>query len=251
MVKILGHRGARGLWTENTLAGFRNAAALGVDMIEFDVHLSADGVGFVMHDALLERTSHGSGAISQHSAAELKRIKLRDSDETIPTLDEVLDLLAETRVELAVEIKTNIDSAPYAGIEALILAGLERRGLTGRAIILSFVVDCLERVRALSAEVGLQACLWRQQADFQGGLAPALDRLAGIPGAIAAVQEELFTLNEALCFARMPAERLAVGINNVPARIEYWLGRPVRHLSTDRPDIALAIRDEGKSASSY
>ncbi|GLQ55819.1 glycerophosphodiester phosphodiesterase family protein [Devosia nitrariae] len=251
MVKILGHRGARGLWTENTLAGFRNAADLGVDMVEFDVHLSSDGVPFVMHDALLDRTSHGTGAISRHSGEQLRRIKLRDSDETVPTLDDVLDLLAPTSVEFAIEIKTNIDCAPYDGLEAQIIAGVERRGLLHRTWILSFVPDCLERVRALSADVGLQACLWRQQADQQGGLARALDRLVGIPGAIAAVQEELFTLNETLCFSRMPAERIAVGINNVPSRLQYWLNRPVRHLSTDRPDIALAMRDEGRDASEY
>ncbi|MHA6689874.1 glycerophosphodiester phosphodiesterase family protein [Devosia sp. A449] len=251
MVKILGHRGARQLWPENTLAGFRNAIELGVDMVEFDVHLSADGVPFVMHDALLDRTTLGSGPISAKSAAQLSQIGFRDSAETVSTLDQVLDLLADYPVELAVEIKTNIDCSPYLDIETKIVAALDRRRMVGRSLILSFVPDCLERVRALSSEVGLQACLWRPQADIQGGLVPALNRLAGIPGAIVAVQEELFSLNETACFACMPPERLAVGVNNDPSRIQYWLSRPVRHISTDRPDVALGIRDHGKNASQY
>jgi glycerophosphoryl diester phosphodiesterase len=57
------------------------------------------------------------------------------------------------------------------------------------------------------------------------------------------VQEELLTHNEHFCFERVPHERLAVGVHNDPERIAHWLSRPVRHLSTDRPDIALELRN--------
>jgi glycerophosphoryl diester phosphodiesterase len=50
---IVGHRGARGLWPENTLAGFAGAVALGVDALELDVALTADGVAVVSHDPAL------------------------------------------------------------------------------------------------------------------------------------------------------------------------------------------------------
>ncbi|MBD8065973.1 glycerophosphodiester phosphodiesterase [Devosia sp. PTR5] len=251
MVKILGHRGARDLWPENTLQGFLNAVDLGVDIVEFDVHLSADGVPFVMHDGMLDRTSHGTGPLSRHTADELRAIKLRDTDETIPTLDMVLDSLAPTAIELAIEIKTNFDSSPYPEVERLVLDALARRNLVNRAMILSFVPQCLERTRRLSSEIGLQACLWRPQADFQGGLENALQRLSAIPGAIAALQEDMFALNEEIAFRLMPPDRLAVAVNNKPARLHYWLSRNVRHVSTDRPDMALGLRDGGKSPSDY
>ena len=52
-VELHGHRGARGLWAENTLEGFRRAIALGVDAIEMDVAVTADGVVVVSHDPAL------------------------------------------------------------------------------------------------------------------------------------------------------------------------------------------------------
>ena len=73
-VKITGHRGARGIAPENTLAGFQVALNLGVDMIELDVHLSRDGELAVMHDPRVERTTDGDGAIGSYTLAELKRL---------------------------------------------------------------------------------------------------------------------------------------------------------------------------------
>ena len=61
MTLITGHRGARNLWPENSLTGFRNAITLGVDAIEFDVHLTRSGELVVIHDATLERTAEGAG----------------------------------------------------------------------------------------------------------------------------------------------------------------------------------------------
>jgi glycerophosphoryl diester phosphodiesterase len=248
MVKILGHRGARGLWTENTIDGFSKAIALGVDMIEFDVHLSADGVPMVMHDPLLDRTSHAKGPIAAQTADDLARIRLRESDETIATLATVLDAVAGSGVELVIEIKTGLDAAPYPNIEDKVLDQVHRRDLAYRTILLSFVPDTLERIRAKDQSVGLIACVWRPQVEFQGGLRPALERVMAIPGAIAAVQEDLFRRNEALCFQLAPPERLAVSVTNEPERLAHWLGRPVRHISTDRPDIALSLRDAPATA---
>ena len=248
MVKILGHRGARGLWAENTLAGFRNAVALGVEMVEFDVHLSSDGAP----SSCTTRCSTGPAMAPARSASARSPNSSASNCATATRPFRRSTRCSISRRDVGGAGDRDQDQhrlRALRGIESLILPASKARAI-GRAIILSFVVDCLERVRALVRR-GAAGVPVAAAGGFQGGLAKALDRLAGIPGAIAAVQEELFTLNEALCFSRMPAERLAVGINNVPARIEYWLGRPVRHLSTDRPDIALAMRDEGKSASLY
>ncbi|MGE5147834.1 MAG: glycerophosphodiester phosphodiesterase family protein, partial [Candidatus Eiseniibacteriota bacterium] len=69
--KLVGHRGAAALAPENTLAGFRAAAAAGVTAVEFDVRLSADGVPMVIHDATVERTTTGRGPVAAQSAAAL------------------------------------------------------------------------------------------------------------------------------------------------------------------------------------
>lgn len=107
----IGHRGAAGLAPENTLAGFRHAAALGVAMVEFDVRLSADGRPVVFHDDRLERTSTGSGPVADHSLAALKTLDAgswfapRFAGEAIPTLDEVLALCRELGLGVNLEIK--------------------------------------------------------------------------------------------------------------------------------------------------
>jgi glycerophosphoryl diester phosphodiesterase len=86
------------------------------------------------------------------------------------------------------------------------------------------------------------ACVWKPQVELLGGLSAAIARISRIDGSILAIQEELLSLNEDLCRRLIPPERLAVGINNDPERMEHWLSRPIRHISTDRPDLALEIR---------
>src|SRR6185437_4333063 len=81
MIRILGHRGGRELWPENSLQGFRNAIALGVDAVEFDVHLSADDEVMVMHDPSLDRTTTGDGLVRDKTAAELSNFKHTASTE--------------------------------------------------------------------------------------------------------------------------------------------------------------------------
>src|SRR5438552_19169789 len=95
MVLIAGHRGARDLWPENSLFGFRNLCALGVDAVEFDVHQSADGGLVVIHDPLLDRTAHDVGPVGARSLKQLTATRLRDAgDECIPTLESALDVLS-------------------------------------------------------------------------------------------------------------------------------------------------------------
>jgi glycerophosphoryl diester phosphodiesterase len=71
---VIGHRGNRAHAPENTLASLREAAALGVDAVEFDLRVSRDGVLVVMHDATLDRTTDDSGPVAARTAAELGRI---------------------------------------------------------------------------------------------------------------------------------------------------------------------------------
>ena len=71
---IGGHRGYPAEHPENTLASFRSAIELGVDIIECDVHLSSDGDLVVIHDHTLERTTDGQGLVRDHTTAELREL---------------------------------------------------------------------------------------------------------------------------------------------------------------------------------
>jgi glycerophosphoryl diester phosphodiesterase len=99
------HRGLHGEGViENSRAAFVAAIALGHG-IELDVQAAGDGEPFVFHDEQLERLTNERGAIADCMAAELDRIRLKDSDETIPRLSEILALVAG-RAPMLIEVKT-------------------------------------------------------------------------------------------------------------------------------------------------
>ena len=88
---------------ENSASAIRAARAAGY-AIEIDLQLSADGVPMVFHDATLNRLTGEHGPLSAHTAADLTRIKLTGSDDTIATFAQVLSLVAGT-VPLLIELK--------------------------------------------------------------------------------------------------------------------------------------------------
>ncbi len=99
----------RGLWSpkgapENSLAAFE-AAVNGGYGIELDVRLSSDGQVMVFHDAGLERMCGAQGKLAERTAQELSALRLKDSREPIPTLQQVFDLVAG-RALIHVELKT-------------------------------------------------------------------------------------------------------------------------------------------------
>jgi glycerophosphoryl diester phosphodiesterase len=116
--EIIAHRGASRAFRENTLPAFAHALALGVDGIELDVHRTADGVLVVHHDPELPvGADHRSTAIAALTAAELSAVRLPSGDH-VPTLAEVLELVAD-RATVYVEVKAT-------GAEALVAGMLDR-----------------------------------------------------------------------------------------------------------------------------
>ena len=152
---IIGHRGAAGLKPENTLAGFRHAAALGVDAVELDVHL-ADGRLVVIHDARVERTTDGTGAVAALPFAALRALDA-GAGERIPTLEEVLDALPPD-IGVNVELKGAGTAEPAARL--LGASGQSTRPL----LVSSFDTTELARFHALRPSIpcALLAERWRR-----------------------------------------------------------------------------------------
>jgi len=96
-----GHRGNPAEHPENTLASFRSAVELGVDIIECDVHLSADGHMAVIHDHSVDRTTDGAGMVRELTWDELQRLDA-GKGERIPSLEAVIDLARGAGVGLAI-----------------------------------------------------------------------------------------------------------------------------------------------------
>ena len=109
---IAAHRGGAATHPENTLIAFRNAVALGVHQIEFDVRVAADGQLVVIHDAAVDRTTNGWGKVAKLTLPQLRELDAgswkapRFVGERIPTLGEALDVLPRD-VWINLQIKKN------------------------------------------------------------------------------------------------------------------------------------------------
>ncbi len=115
---IFAHRGASGVEPENTLRAIKAALDANVDGIEIDLH-EVDNKLLVIHDRWLHRTTSGSGQVSQHNYAHLRSLDAGQG-ETIPTLDEVLALVAgKCTINLELKDVSNI-SLLYSYIDEAI-----------------------------------------------------------------------------------------------------------------------------------
>ena len=144
------HRGASGQAPENTLGALNRALALGADMAEIDVRLTADGRLAVIHDATLERTTDGQGPVGALTMAELKRLDAGAwfgpewTGERIPELGEVLDL-ARGKFRLNIELKPDHRREPM--LDEL-LRRLASHAGAGRCVVTSFDADLVDELKA-------------------------------------------------------------------------------------------------------
>lgn len=152
----VGHRGAKGHAPENTLSSFTIAAAMGVNVVETDVHLSKDGQLVLIHDHTVNRTTNGQGYVKDLTAAELRQLDAgswydqRFAGERIPLLDELL-AWAKDRVAVAIEIKNG--PIYYPGIVEKTIAALRRHDMACQAILISFDHLALRAAKARAPEI--------------------------------------------------------------------------------------------------
>lgn len=240
---IAAHRGGALLWPENSLTAFRGALALGADLLELDVHLTRDGEAVVIHDPTLERTTSGRGAVRDRTWAEVAAVSLKGtSGEALPRLRDVLDLVRPTPAGLLVEIKVGPDGARYPGIEETVLSLLRETGLTERTAVMAFDWATLERLRALSPTVRLTGLLSRRGAERLGGVRVAADRLAALQVNDLGLERTLLS-HDAVAAARAAGLTIGVWTVNEPDELRAALAAGVDCVITDRPDLALRLRE--------
>jgi glycerophosphoryl diester phosphodiesterase len=144
-----GHRGNPAEHPENTLVSFRSAIELGVDMIECDIHLSADDHLIVIHDETVDRTTDGRGLVREMTLDQLRRLDAGEG-ERLPLLQEVIDLAAG-RVGLIVELKQG--PLPYPGLEELLLGQLGGAGMIPEATAISFHHEWIGEIKRMQPEL--------------------------------------------------------------------------------------------------
>ena len=243
MTRIIGHRGARNLWPENSLTGFRHALQLGVDAIEFDVHLTDAGELIVIHDATFDRTVEATGPVRRLTPEARLATRLRDADEIVPTLRDVLGILAlKDGLRLHVEIKSDETGTPYPDIVRRVAEELVRFGVDRRAYLTSFDTTVLEDCRRHAPHVERLVSVNADWAARQGGLSAFLATVEGLVD-IVAIHHALMAAEWETIRATLPLERLCVWTLNEEEEIRRWLERGVGHLTSDSPDLALRLRD--------
>ena len=151
--QFIAHRGGKATTPENTLASFRNAIALGVDYLEFDVQMTADGHLVVIHDDTVDRTTNGTGLVGEMTLDQLRALDAGNG-EKVPTFAEVIQLAKENEVKILPEAKS---PELYPGLGRKMVDELVTADYLDHTIIQSFVPETLEEIRAYNSDV--QFCL--------------------------------------------------------------------------------------------
>lgn len=155
---MIAHRGLSGIAPQNSLPAVEKAIEYGYEGCEFDIHTTKDGKWVVIHDDTVDAMTDGEGNVEDFTLEEIRRLKLDSGHEIegyenlqVPTLEEVLELIAESEITPVIEIK-KCDVKYLSDFKEM----LESYGLSDRAEIISFTREYLEAYRELDPDSEMQ-----------------------------------------------------------------------------------------------
>lgn len=230
---VMAHRGFSSKAPENTMSAFIQALEAGAEGIELDVHLTGDGEVVVIHDHTLERTTSGSGPVSEMTLAEVQRFDAgawfsqEFSGEKVPSLREVLELVKEHNVLLNVETKAALG---YEQLNDKVALLLDEYALWEKTIISSFNHYALVHMKQIrpQARTGiLYNCGLVNPWDYAKSIGAAAlhpHHLTIIPELVQAAQQHglmvnVWTVDEEADIQRAAAAGVDAIITNVPDRV--------------------------------
>ena len=252
---LVGHRGARGLFPENTVPAFLGALDAGATGLELDVHVAGDGVVVVCHDPWVDAAGTRV-AVRSLPAHELSRLDVgtrpdpsfpdrRSMAVGIPTLDDVFGAVAAAgaRPEWFVEVKSTLDGEgslhPEPGAFADATAGvIDQHGLAGRTTIMSFDPRILVALRNREPRISLMLLV---EEGSPMSLEAHVDRLGFAPDGIGP-HWSLVTA-AAVSRAHEAGMRVLPWTVNEGAQARLLVSMGVDGLTTDRPDLLLEVLD--------
>ncbi len=236
---VIGHRGAASHAPENTLAGIRKAAALGVAMIEFDAKLTADGVPVLLHDDLLDRTTSGLGPARDATLAQMRTLDAGSwfdaafAGEPVPTLAEALELSASLGLAVNMEIKPCKGRERETAQRSLEVARTIWPSDRPPPLVSSFARQSMETAVELAPDWPRGFLFDRLPPDFDAAIA------ALRPATLNTSHKQLNRATvAALKSTGLPV--LAYTVND-PARAEALFAMGVDGVFSDAPDAILAV----------
>lgn len=238
---IAAHRGGALIAPENSMTAFRRALGLGVEQIETDIHLSADGEPFILHDVSLDRTTTEVGIAAERTWRELSSVRLRDTaEDCIPHLDELLELMRPSGLGLRLELKRNAAGDADPRLLPRALVSLEAVGMAARTTFTSFDRRYLAAVIDCGKGGGV---IWLVARDIYASLGAAGVMAVAHEAGIAEIALHASQMNSGdVALARGHALRLGFYAVNDAATIEPALDCGASAFTSDRPDLAVAIR---------
>ncbi|MBL1377552.1 glycerophosphoryl diester phosphodiesterase [Zobellella iuensis] len=156
---LCGHRGVASLAPENTLAGLRKAAELGLSWVEIDVQLTKDEKVVVLHDEKVNRCSDGKGKLRKYDWDQLRKLDAGSwfdpafGQERIPRLRDYLALARELGIRVNVELKV-YDKDDAGRLCRKVSKLIDKHGVDKASLLFSsFDPDCLRYLQVLQPEV--------------------------------------------------------------------------------------------------
>jgi glycerophosphoryl diester phosphodiesterase len=241
---VIAHRGASGNAPENTLAAFRKAIALGASFIETDLQLSRDARFVAIHDATVNRTTTGQGAVHDMTLADLRKLDAGSwfgsefAGERIPTLEEILEFSKKNDVVFYLEIKPG---GSWGGEHALI-GSLRESGEIPRTVVISFDPSIVLSLRKI--EPTLMTGLL-----YDGQIENPLDKAVEIGARQLVVRGDLVT-PALISEAKKKDLQVVCWTVNHPAHMRLLATAGVDGIMSDYPDrLVAAVRKETGSLS--
>ena len=167
--QVIAHRGGTVGTSENTLAAFENAIALGVDWLEMDVQRTRDGVPVVIHDTTVDRTTDGTGRVGDLTLAQLRALDA-GGGERIPTFAEVIALAKTANIKILPEAKS---PQLYPGLGADMAAMLAETDYVSHTAVQSFSAAALSEIHAANPDIQLCRLYGRKTFNLRDPQPPA------------------------------------------------------------------------------
>ena len=245
--RVIAHRGFSGAAPENTIAAVRAAIEIGADMVEIDVTMTADEHVVVIHDETVDRTTDGSGKVSDLTRAELQILDAgmwfdrRFAGERVPSLDSVLSEV-DGRILLNVEIKSE---AVDRGIVAKVAAAIRRRKMVDQVVVSSFSPTALRQMNSEAPEIRT-AVLYNPK--FHQGQ-DAVDIVTSLGASVFNIKRQRLTREMR---RRCLQHDIPIGIYTVnkERRMRRLVKKGIDAIFTDHPDQLLEILGLAPAATS-
>ncbi|MBU9721029.1 MULTISPECIES: glycerophosphodiester phosphodiesterase [Bacillaceae] len=159
---VIAHQGGEHLAPSNTLEAFHQAVEMGVDALEFDIHMTKDGHLVAIHDNTVDRTTNGTGRVNDLTLDEIQELdagyyfqdlsgdySFRGKGVKVPTVEELFESIPDMR--WVIEIKATNDPELYEPIGEKLWELIQQYRLEDNVLIASFDQDITEMVTNISS----------------------------------------------------------------------------------------------------